>query len=227
MENADRIVAVSQYTATIVNKLYDVPWNKLEVVHNGIGESFQKAADKGLNEERERTVIYLGRVTFQKGPDWFVKCAEKVLRKDPTIKFSLAGSGDMLQQCRILAKEAGIDHKVNFPGFLKGQKVKDALARASLYMMPSVSEPFGISALEAASLGTASVISNQSGVGEVLRHTLKADFWDTDLMAEYVTTAMNHKELRNELATNASRELSGITWSRSATKTRDIYQDLT
>jgi len=226
LQNADKVIAVSHYTASIVHKRYGVPWDKLEVVHNGIGESFRKANNTLGQDQREKLVVYLGRITFQKGPDWFVRCAEKVAQKDSTIKFALAGSGDMLPGCVEMARDAGLEKQITFPGFLKGPKVKAALANASMYMMPSVSEPFGISALEAASLNTPALISKQSGVGEVLMHTLRADFWDTDLMAEYVLTAMKHQELREDLASNAAKELRNITWDRSSVRTRGVYSQL-
>ncbi len=226
LQNADKVIAVSHYTASIVNKRYGVPLDKLEVVHNGIGESFRVSKNSVAHDKRQKLVVYLGRVTFQKGPDWFVRCAEKVARKDSSIKFALAGSGDMLPSCIAMAKEAGLEKQISFPGFLKGPRVKAALANASMYMMPSVSEPFGISALEAASLNTPALISKQSGVGEVLRNTLRADFWDTDLMAEYVVTAMKHQELREDLASNAAKELEDITWDHSSVSTRKVYNQL-
>jgi glycosyltransferase involved in cell wall biosynthesis len=171
-------------------------------------------------------VLFLGRITFQKGPDYFVEAAAKVIPHVPDVIFVMAGTGDMRQRMIDRVNELGLSQHFFFPGFLKGQEVEEMFSLADVYVMPSVSEPFGLSALEAIKFETPVIISRQSGVSEVLSHALKVDFWDTERLADLMINALQHEELRADLVAMAREEVRRLHWEASALRTIEVYRRL-
>lgn len=223
---ADAVISVSEYTRQIIHSLHHVPLEKIHVVHNGI---YPKELSDRYRQETgsySKVVLFLGRVTFQKGPDYFVEAAAKVVKHIPDALFILAGSGDMLPRLIDRVHQLGIQKNFHFPGFLRGAAVERAYSSADLYVMPSVSEPFGISALEAINCNIPVLISKQSGVAEVIAHALKFDFWDVDRLADLMINGLIHQELREDLTSMAREELKKIRWDIAASKTIDVYSSL-
>lgn len=231
MEFADRVIAVSQYTKDIIIRYYGIPAWKIQVVHNGIDDttSPRGAADrlrlKNLKAAGYSIVLFLGRITLQKGPDYFLRAAKSVLMRDPKIVFLLSGSGDMERQMMDMAASLGISDRVLFTGFLSGPDRHEVYAAADLFIMPSVSEPFGITALEAMKLGTPVLVSKQSGVAEAIHHALKADFWDVDEMTNKILGVIHHQALKQTLSENGKQEVSHITWEEAAGKVENVLQE--
>lgn len=221
-EEADVICAVSNFTKNKLVKHYGINPDKIHVVHNAVEftnykEDIPKLADN------EKIVLFLGRITLQKGPDYFVEAARKVLDKDPNVKFIVAGSGDMMPQMIEMAAEKGLGKKMLFAGFLRGKDIDKAYKMADLYVMPSVSEPFGITPLEAMRNGTPVLISKQSGVSEVISHCLKVDFWDVDDMANKILSVLKYSPLHSCLREEGSREVLKFNWDEPAQKCIDAY----
>lgn len=231
MEAADRVVAVSELTKQVIVSKYGIPAEKVRVVHNGIDES---TAPSGLGLKRlrhlknsgYRIVLFLGRITLQKGPDYFLRAAKQVLEREPHVLFVIAGSGDMEEEIMRLAGSLGISNNVLFTGFLGGPERHEMYTAADLFVMPSVSEPFGITPLESMKLGTPVLISKQSGVAEVVRHALKVDFWDIDEMTNKILSVIGHGALREALSENAKDEADRITWADAALKLDGILHEL-
>jgi glycosyltransferase involved in cell wall biosynthesis len=220
MYHADRIIAVSNYEKRQVMEKYSVPGGKVEVVHNSINPGDYRASQLrfGLNK---KVVLFLGRLTLQKGPDYFLKAAKRVLEREKNVKFVVVGTGDMLPQLIDSSINMGISKDVMFTGFQ--DSIEDYYRLADLYVMPSVSEPFGITALEAMASGTPVIISNQSGVREVVNHRFSVDFWDVDRMADRILGVLSYDCLRKEISSNGHREVSGMSWADAAEKTMGIY----
>lgn len=225
MEQADKIIAVSDYTKKIVIERYGQPENKVHTVYNGIDIS-QRKTDKPKANRRVKQVCFVGRITFQKGPDYFISAAEKIIRKDPSVHFVMAGSGDMLNKMISLVASKRISKNFHFAGFLNKEEVSRLFHMSDLFVMPSVSEPFGIVPLEALRDGVPVIISKQSGVSEVLHHAVKVDFWDTDAMANAIYGVLNYKALSDFLMKDAEAEISQISWSNAADKINKIYESL-
>ncbi len=223
MHSADVVVAVSYYTREQIHKHYKVPLDKIQVVHNGVYLKQVVQHYRAMETVPSKVVLFLGRVTMQKGPDYFVEAAAKVIPHVPDVMFVMAGSGDMLPRMIERVHNLGIAKHFLFTGFLKGEEVERMFSLADVYVMPSVSEPFGISALEAISFETPVILSRQSGVAEVLKHTLKADFWDTDRLADLMINALLHEELRNDMIMMAREEVKRVHWQASAMKTIEVY----
>ncbi len=223
---ADRIIAVSHFTRSILQRCYDIDPEKVDVIYNGIEPQIKTlpCSPRSSIKNADKIVLFLGRITMQKGPEYFIKAAKKVLTKFDNVKFVMAGSGDMIESIVKLAAAAGIAHKILFTGFLKGDAVKKIYQMADLYVMPSVSEPFGIAPLEAISHDVPVIISKQSGVSEVIRHALKVDFWDTDEMANKIISVLKHPPLGNTLRKNAEDEVKQLTWDDAAVKCLRSYQ---
>jgi len=226
MHGADRVVCVSYLTRSIVISRYGVPPEKVEVVYNAVEAPSVAQADTRPIARDEKIVLFLGRVTMQKGPEYFLQAAKKVLQKYPNVRFVVAGSGDLIGKSVQLAAELGIGRHVTFTGFLRGDDVARVFRMADVYVMPSVSEPFGIAPLEALSHDVPVIISKQSGVSEVLTHVLKVDFWDTDEMANKIVAVLRHPPLQRVLRQQGQIELRKLSWRDSAEKCRRMYLEL-
>jgi glycosyltransferase involved in cell wall biosynthesis len=219
MHAADAICAVSQFTKNKIVEHYGVPEEKVFVVHNAV----EQRDIKELKKQKNKVVLFLGRITLQKGPDYFLYAAKRALDVDPNIKFVFAGKGDMGPFIIEKAAELGISDKVMFAGFLRGPEIDQAYRMADLYVMPSVSEPFGITPLESMSNGTPTLISKQSGVSEVVTNCLKVDFWDIDEMANKIVATLNYDALHEHLAENGHSEVRRFNWDEPARKCLDVY----
>lgn len=229
MEQAEKVITVSEWTKGIVMRHYGIPAEKIEVVHNGIEiQAFSALPDrlKKLRAIGNKIVLFVGRITLQKGPDYFVWAAKKVLAYEPKTLFVVVGSGDMEGQMVRLASELGISDRFIFPGFLRGQELNQIYQSADLYVLPSVSEPFGITPLESLANGTPVLISKQSGVAEVLTHALKVDFWDIDETANQILAVLQHSVLKEALTTYGQQELPRISWAEAARKCLAVYNNL-
>lgn len=224
MHAAVRVCAVSMLTKQIVVARYGVDPEKIDVVYNGVEQSGGAPPAGARINPKDKIVLFLGRITMQKGPEYFIAAAKRVLEKRSDVKFLVAGSGDMAKRTIELAAEMGIGHKVLFTGFLRGKDVARVFRMADLYVMPSVSEPFGIAPLEAMSNDTPVLISKQSGVSEVLTHALKVDFWDTDEMANKILAILRHPPLGQTLREHGSFELHKLTWEGAARKCVESYE---
>jgi len=225
MHAAIRVLAVSMYTKSIVTQRYGVDPAKVGVVYNGIdSDNGQPASDQSI-ASRDKIVLFLGRITMQKGPEYFIAAAKKVLEKVSNVKFIVAGSGDMDRRMIELAAEMGIGHKVLFTGFLRGKDVARVFRMADCYVMPSVSEPFGIAPLEAISHDTPVIISKQSGVSEVLTHALKVDFWDIHEMANKIIAVLKHPPLSQTLREHGQFEVRRLPWEGAADKCLRAYRE--
>lgn len=231
MHAADRVIAVSHYTRSIIIGRYAVPGEKVEVVHNGVerngngGWSPAGPPAVGIGKD-EKIVLFLGRITMQKGPEYFLRAAKKVLEKMDNVKFVMAGSGDLMYRAVEIAAELGIGSRVLFTGFLRGEDVRKIYRMADLYVMPSVSEPFGIAPLEALENDVPVIISKQSGVSEVLHHALKVDFWDVDEMANKIIAVLKYPPLEITLRNHGNFEVRKLRWRDSAEKCVKIYEDI-
>jgi glycogen(starch) synthase len=216
MQKADRIIAVSEFTKRVIVEKYGIHPNKITVVHNAvypIGEG-----------KKQNLILFLGRLTIQKGPEFFLKTAKKVLEYEDA-RFVIAGVGDMLPQLIEQAVHLGISNKIIFTGKLTEEEVKHIYKISSIYVMPSVSEPFGITALEAISAGIPTIVSKSAGVSEVLKNCFKVDFWDTDEMANKIIALLRYEPLRNTLSENGKKEIILFTWDSVAKKTLNVYKD--
>ncbi|MFI3297463.1 MAG: glycosyltransferase [bacterium] len=225
MDSADHIITVSNLTRnTVIEKYHQHP-DKVTTVHNAV-EPLDFVDELTKTPRKEKIVTFLGRITMQKGPEYFVEVAAKVLHKTKGVRFVMAGSGDMMEKMIRLAAQKGIADKFYFTGFLKGRQVYEMLAESDVYMMPSVSEPFGISPLEAMQCGTPSIISKQSGCAEILDHAIKTDYWDIDAMADYIHAIVKYPAMYNALRANGLSEIDGIRWEYAGHKVRAIYDML-
>jgi glycosyltransferase involved in cell wall biosynthesis len=226
LDGADIVVCVSHYTANLLQQKYRIDPKKLRVVHNAVT---QREQVEQLHVEKtidEPIVLFLGRVTFQKGPDYFLEAASRVIKIEPNVKFVMSGSGDMLPVMIERAARLGLARHMHFTGFLKGSDVERMYAMADIYVMPSVSEPFGITPLEAMALDTPVVLSRQSGVSEVLRNALKVDFWDVQDIANKVLALLKYPALRDQLTEDGREEIRRIRWEYPAALVRDVYREL-
>lgn len=221
MEAADLLMPVSNFTADIIEKHYQINRNKIFPVHNGIRPVKPFRTEKPFNE---KMVLFVGRLTRQKGPEFFLEIAAKILAKVPEVRFVMAGQGDSYQSLVEKSAFKKIGNKFHLTGFLNLDKVHELLSMADVYCMPSVSEPFGLSAVEAAQFGIPVVISKQSGVAEVLKGSLKFDFWDINRAAEYVVALLHDDTLRKKVVADANADLENISWENAASKVVEGYQ---
>jgi len=226
MERADRVIAVSHYTRGIVVGRYGIPAEKVEVVYNGVERNGQWSFVDTSIKRDEKLVLFLGRITMQKGPEYFLQAAQKVLEVMDNVRFVMAGSGDMMYRSVELAARLGIGHKVLFTGFLRGDDVHKIYRLADLYVMPSVSEPFGIAPLEALDNDVPVLISKQSGVSEVLHHALKVDFWDVNEMANKIAAVLKYAPLRMTLRSHGNFEVRRLRWKDAARNCIRIYREM-
>jgi glycogen(starch) synthase len=226
LHRADKVIAVSQFTRGIVVSRYGVRPDKVEVVYNGVERNGGwSLGDMSIRHE-EKIVLFLGRITMQKGPEYFLQAAKRVLAVMDNVKFVMAGSGDMMHRAVELAASLGIGHKVLFTGFLRGDDVRRIYQMADLYVMPSVSEPFGIAPLEALDNDVPVIISKQSGVSEVLQHALKVDFWDVNEMANKIVAVLRHPPLRMTLRNHGNFEVRKLRWKEAARNCLRIYREM-
>jgi len=224
MHAAHRVICVSYLTRSIVVSRYHMPSDKVEVVYNAVQAADSKRGPQAKPiSHNEKIVLFLGRVTMQKGPEYFLQAAKKVVEKYKKVRFVVAGSGDMIAQCLREVADLKLGRYVTFTGFLKGEDVDRVFKMADLYVMPSVSEPFGIAPLEAISHDVPVIISKQSGVSEVLTHVLKVDFWDINEMANKILAVLRHPPLQKTLRQHGQIEVQKLSWRDSAEKIRDLY----
>lgn len=230
MHHSGAVIAVSSFTKNLLKTYYQVKSDKIDVVHNGINaDEFDIPLDEQnpldtLKQAGFKIVLFLGRLTLQKGPDYFLKAAKRTLEYYPKAVFLIVGSGDMEGQLVNEAVNLGISDKVLFAGFLRGKMLTQAFKAADLFVMPSVSEPFGLTALESVAAGTPAIISKQSGVSETMSHVLKVDFWDVEEMANQIIAVLNFSSLHVALKDNGKHEVKKVSWQAAAAKTIEIYK---
>lgn len=224
MVNADHIITVSNLTRRTVIEKYGIAPEKVTTVHNAVIPLDQELLSIPRTVGKEKIITFLGRITMQKGPEYFVEAAAKVLQKTKNVRFVMAGSGDMMDAMIKLAAKRNIADRFHFTGFLRGKEVYNMLANSDVYVMPSVSEPFGISPLEAMEMGVPSIISKQSGCAEILNNVIKTDYWDIDAMANAMHALVSYPALHSELRDKGIEEIHNITWEKAGKKVIDIYK---
>lgn len=223
---ADRIIAVSNFVRDRLMRKYYVPEHKIRVIHNSVEfDRSQLQLKKEVIGGGDKIVLFLGRVTLQKGPDYFLDAAAKVAKVMPNVKFVLAGTGDMLPRTIEKAAQLGLANKVIFTGFVSRDEGDRLYRMADLFVMPSVSEPFGIVPLEAMRQGTPVIVSKQSGVSEVVKHALKVDFWNTDDMASKIIAALTYGELHKALKANGTAEVGSFSWEAPSDQCIKVYDE--
>lgn len=222
MDEADHIMCVSNLTRQTVIEKYGQHPDKVSTVHNAV-EPLAHPEDFVKHKRKDKIVTFLGRITMQKGPEYFVEAAAKVLEKTDGVRFVMAGSGDMMAKMIDLVAQRGIADKFHFPGFMRGKQVQDILADSDVYIMPSVSEPFGISPLEAMQVGCPSIISHQSGCAEILQHAIKTDYWDIDAMADAIYAIIKYPAMYKSLHELGQEEVNNIRWYDAGLKVRAVY----
>lgn len=226
MTHADHIITVSNLTRQTVIDKYGIDPAKVTTVHNAVIPLSDDLLSIPKPDNREKVVTFLGRITMQKGPEYFVEAAVKVLQKCHNVRFVMAGSGDMMDQMIALAAKRGIADRFHFTGFLRGRQVYEMLKASDVYIMPSVSEPFGISPLEAMQMGVPSIISKQSGCAEILNNVIKTDYWDIDAMADAIHSIISYPAMYESLKNEGLEEMKGITWEKAGQKVIDIYNQV-
>lgn len=227
MHHADCVVTVSEWTKQIAIKKYFVDETKVQVVHNGIIAKKKEKIQFDSPLKHSPIVTFLGRITHQKGPLYFVEAAKKVLEEIPDARFIVAGSGDMLPKMIHQVAKLGMSSRFHFTGFVKGSDIEKIWSISNVYVMPSVSEPFGIAPLEAIQAGVPVIISKQSGVAEVMPHAISVNFWDTDALAESICSVLRYKSLYKTLKKNSRAHIRAITWDRAAKRLNHLYHELT
>lgn len=227
MDYCDHIICVSNLTRKTVIENYHQPEWKVSTVHNAVEPlSPEIEAIEQISGVKEKVITFLGRITMQKGPEFFVDAATQVLRRTKHIRFVMAGSGDMMNQMIRLVADRKIADRFHFTGFLRGEQVYEMLKSSDVYVMPSVSEPFGISPLEAMQCGVPSIISYQSGCAEILNNVIKTDYWDVDAMADAMYSICTYPGMAEFLKEEGKREVSNIVWEDAGKKIRAIYDSL-
>ncbi|MGL4993780.1 MAG: glycosyltransferase family 4 protein [Bacteroidales bacterium] len=224
MNYADHIITVSDLTRKTVIEKYGVDPSKVTTVHNAVEPiSKEISAIVPQRNSSDKIVTFLGRITMQKGPEYFVEAAAKVLKRTNNVRFVMAGSGDKMEEMIRLAADRNISDKFHFTGFLKGIQVYEMLKSSDVYIMPSVSEPFGISPLEAMQVGVPSIISKQSGCAEILNNVIKTDYWDIDSMADAIYSIVTYPAMYDHLKVEGKNEVDQILWSKAGAKVINIY----
>lgn len=231
LQTADRVITVSERTKQIIVDRYGIAADKVSVVHNGIDDTTAPTISttqrlQGLKDAGFQIVLFMGRLTMQKGGDYFLTAAKQVLERNPKTLFVVAGSGDMEHQLVEQAATLGIAGNVLFAGFLRGEEQHEAYSAADVFVMPSVSEPFGITALEAMRIGTPVIISKQSGVAEVAPGALQVDFWDVERMADLISQVLLDPVLTERLVADGKETAERMTWERSSKQVRSILDEL-
>lgn len=226
LKTADKIITVSDYTKKTLVSKYGINPNKIQTVHNAVLPGKALKPKQNVKSLDEKIVTFLGRVTSQKGPLYFVEAAYKVLQKFQNVRFVMAGSGDLLKRAIERVAALKMSSNFHFTGFLQGESVNTMFAQSAVYVMPSVSEPFGISPLEAMNANVPAIISRQSGVAEVLKHAIKVDFWNTDAMANAIYGILKYPPTAKLMAIDGKKEVKRLKWNESAAKVKTIYQEL-
>ncbi|MDD2289157.1 MAG: glycosyltransferase family 4 protein [Bacteroidales bacterium] len=225
MEAADRVIAVSNLTRNIIINNYHIDPSKVFAVHNAV--DFSTVENREITRGvPEKIVTFLGRITFQKGPEYFIEAAYKVLQKIKDVRFVMAGSGDLFNRSVRRVAKLGISSHFHFTGFLRGEDVKNMFSYSDVYVMPSVSEPFGISPLEAMKANVPAIISKQSGVAEVLDHAIKVDFWDVNALADAIYGLLTYPALSAMTVRCGLEEVNALKWDNAAMKVKQIYESL-
>ena len=225
MEAADRVVTVSDLTRNIVINKYGINPSKVVTVHNAVDFSGREnlSVERGV---RDKVVTFLGRITYQKGPEYFIDAAAKVLKRTRNVRFVMAGSGDMMTRAIKHVARLGIADRFHFTGFLRGADVQKMFALSDVYIMPSVSEPFGISPLEAMRSNVPSIISKQSGAAEVLKYALKVDFWDVDALADDIYAMVTYPALAEFAEKRGFDEVNNLKWNEATAKLKKVYESV-
>ncbi len=226
MEAADRVITVSNLTRNIVIEKYGIDPAKVVTVHNAVEPIEKVELLDSQKHVKEKVVTFLGRITFQKGPEYFIEAARKVLERDPNVRFVMAGSGDLMEKMIRRVAKLKIATRFHFTGFLKGESVDRMFAMSDVYVMPSVSEPFGISPLEAMRSNVPVVISKQSGVAEVLNHVMKVDFWDIDAMADAIYGLLHYDSMNKMFTVLGAEEVNNLKWEVASGKIADVYRSV-
>lgn len=226
MMKADLVIAVSHYTKRLLIKHYQIPSKKIQVVHNGM--DFSEKIDPGRHHfaPARPTVVFMGRLTSQKGPGYFVSLAHQVLSRVPDALFIAAGHGDMYQSLLLKTAGEGLSAKVLFSGFVRGRQRDTLLDRADVFVMPSLSEPFGLVALEAAERHTPVIVSKNAGVSEVLPSAISLDFWDLNKMTKTIVKLLVDQGYHQSVVSEQKKQLEGLTWSKVAGRMEKVYQSL-
>ena len=225
MMAADKVMAVSELTRNICINRYGISPDKVVAVHNAVDFSGREKLEVERNV-KDKVVTFLGRVTYQKGPEYFIEAAAKVLKRTKGVRFVMAGSGDMMNRCIRHVAKLGISDRFHFTGFLRGAEVQKMFAMSDVYIMPSVSEPFGISPLEAMRSNVPAIISNQSGAAEVLKYAFKVDFWDVDAMADDIYALLKYPALADFAAREGYEEVNRLKWNIATAKLKNIYESV-
>lgn len=227
---SDAVITVSNYTRDVLVERYGVPPEKIVPIHNGVefemSEKFVGRESAPADQQRDRIVLFLGRITFQKGPDYFVRAARIVVDRMPNVRFVMAGGGDMYHRMIEMAADLGLGKYFHYTGFLDKDQVARLFARSDLYIMPSVSEPFGLSPLEAMLHGVPVIVSKQSGVSEVIQHCIKVDFWNVEEIAGAIVSVLENPQLSRQLESAGSDEVRRVTWAAAAEKIETVYDSL-
>lgn len=226
MNNADHIITVSNLTRNTVIEKYGIDPAKVTTVHNAVIPLSDELLNLKRTTSKDKVITFLGRITMQKGPEYFVEAAAKVLQKNKKVRFVMAGGGDMEAAMIRLAAKRNIADRFHFTGFLRGKDVYQMFRDSDVYVMPSVSEPFGISPLEAMEMGVPSIISKQSGCAEILDNVIKTDYWDIDAMADAMHALVSYPALHSELRDKGIEEIHQITWEKAGKKVIDIYNQV-
>ncbi len=221
MQKADLICAVSDLTKKIIVEKYHIDPKKIVTLHNAVEPSNRKIPKKKYVDEK--IVTFLGRVTFQKGPEYFVEAAKKILKKVPNVRFVIAGDGDLMPAVIERVAELGISDRFHFTGFLSGDDIDLMYGMSDVYIMPSISEPFGIAPLEAMRANVPTIISKQSGVAEVLTHAVKVDFWDIDAMADAIYGIIHYPALSQFFSIKGAQDVDNLRWEYVGKKLKQLY----
>jgi glycogen synthase len=220
----DHVIAVSNYTRNMIVKQYGIDPEKISVVHNAVSRDEAPRVYRWEKDPDKKIVLFLGRITFQKGPDYFVEAAARVLKEFPQVTFVMAGAGDMMPRMIERVAELNIGKNFHFTGFLQGIEVERIFTMSDVYVMPSVSEPFGISSLEAMVYDVPVIMSRQSGAAEIVDHVLKADFWDVDEIANKIIAILRYPRLVEEIVERSREQLRNIHWKKAVEKIVDVYR---
>jgi glycosyltransferase involved in cell wall biosynthesis len=225
MDAADHIITVSNLTRKTVIEKYFINPDKVTTVYNAVEPLTQEEKVRLKKGVKDKIVTFLGRITLQKGPEYFVEAANLVLKRMKNVRFVMAGSGDRLNDMIRRVAELKISDRFHFTGFLRGDDVADMFKMSDVFVMPSVSEPFGIVPLEAMQSNVPVIISHQSGVSEILNYAIKIDYWDTFAMADAIYGLLNYPALHHLFRKCGKEEVDNLQWRNSAAHVRDLYLD--